>query len=152
MTNKLTKTIIISTLLMLMSAPVFAVTDTAENTEQTAVEQTQTNNQAEQTTVDVVQPDENTVSSEPTITEQVQADVDNSVKMPPKSELKHVLGKFLKTMLLVIGSCIAIVLLLLGYKRLKAPKTINHSDIDVHKNLNSPETIEEATRFFIEKF
>ena len=126
-----------------MSAPVFAVTDTVETAGQTSVEQT---------TVNVVQTDENAGSAEPTITEQVQADVDNSVKMPPKSELKHVLGKFLKTMLLVIGSCIAIFILLLGYKRLKAPKAINHSDIDVRKNLNSPETIEEATRFFIEKF
>lgn len=152
MTKKVTKTIIVSTLLMLMSAPVFSVTDTVEPTEQTAVEQTQTNNQTEQTTVDVVPADENTVSTEPTVTEQVQADVDNSVKIPPKSEIKHVLGKFFKTMLLVIGSCIAIFILLLGYKKLKAPKNITQSDIDIHKNLNSPETIEEATKFFIEKF
>lgn len=143
MANKLIKTIIISTLLILMSVPVYAVTDSVQPTGQAAVEQT---------TVDVVQSDRNTVPTEPTITEQVQADVDNSVKIPPKSEIKHVLGKFLKTMLLVIGSCIAIFILLLGYKKLKTPKTLNQNNIDVHKNLNSPETIEEATKFFIEKF
>ena len=55
-------------------------------------------------------------------------------------------------MLLVLGSCIIIYLVLLGYKRLNNPKALNISNIDIQKNLNSPETIEEATKFFIEKF
>ena len=150
MKNKLTKILIISVLLMFNVSAGYTVN--SENTEKTDVQQVQTSENVGITTVDVVPSDNNIVSTEPTITEQVQADVDNSVKIPPTSEIKHVLSKFLKTMLLVLGSCIIIYLVLLGYKRLKSPKALNISNIDIQKNLNSPETIEEATKFFIEKF
>lgn len=69
-----------------------------------------------------------------------------------KNEAKNVLSRFTKSMLLVAGSCLAIYLVLLGYKRLKGAKLINTQQVEISKNLTSPETIEEATKLFIEKF
>ena len=146
MKNKLYKIFIILALIFVNVCPAFTVTENSRNIEQTQASQNQI------TTVDVVQQDKTSVAEEPTITEQVQADVDNSVRIPSKSEIKHVLGKFLKTMLLVLGSCIIIYFALLGYKKFKSPTSLNNNDVDVKKNLNSPKTIEEATKFFIEKF
>lgn len=69
-----------------------------------------------------------------------------------KSEAQTVWLKFLKSMLLVVGSCGAIFLLLLAYKKIKRTPVIGISEIDIEKNLNSPETVEDATKFVIEKF
>ena len=69
-----------------------------------------------------------------------------------KNEVKTVLTKFLITMLWVGGSCLVIFLLLYAYKNLKKSKIVNQGHIDIAKNLNSPESIEDATKFFIEKF
>lgn len=69
-----------------------------------------------------------------------------------KNEAGSVLKKFFISMCWVGGSCLVIFLILLAYKRLKTAKLVNSAEIDITKNLNSPETIEEATKFFIEKF
>lgn len=84
--------------------------------------------------------------------------VDNNTLVPKtkvekKSEAKNVLSKFMHSMLLVGGSCVVIFLLLLAYRRFKNNKVVNPNIIvDIEKNLNTPETVEEATRFIIEKF
>lgn len=72
--------------------------------------------------------------------------------VPQKAETGIVLKKFLKSMLLVASSCAVIFLILLAYKRAKSQKKHKREDTDISKNLNSPETVEEATKFFIEKF
>ena len=64
-----------------------------------------------------------------------------------RNEAKNVL-----TMLWVGGSCLVIFLILYAYKNLKKSNIVNHGQIDIAKNLNSPESIEDATKFFIEKF
>lgn len=69
-----------------------------------------------------------------------------------KKESQNVLVKFLITMLWVAGSCGAIFLILLAYKKLSGAKFANPKQIETAKNLNSPETEEEAAKFFIEKF
>ena len=69
-----------------------------------------------------------------------------------KSEASHVLSKFLVSMLWVAGSCVAIFLLLLAYKRFKTGAVKKIVAVDISKNLNSPDTVEEATKLFIEKF
>lgn len=69
-----------------------------------------------------------------------------------KNEASSVLWKFLQSMLLVAGSCGAIFLLLFAYKKIKKTRLVNAPNIEIEKNLNSPETVEEATRFIIEKF
>ena len=69
-----------------------------------------------------------------------------------RNEAKNVLTKFLITMLWVGGSCLVIFLILYAYKNLKKSNIVNHGQIDIAKNLNSPESIEDATKFFIEKF
>lgn len=69
-----------------------------------------------------------------------------------KNEASHVFWKFLQSMLWVAGSCGAIYIVLLAYKRFKKTNFVNPRDIQIEKNLNSPETVEEATRFVIEKF
>ena len=69
-----------------------------------------------------------------------------------KDEIKHVANKFGHTMLLVLGASLTIILLLMIYKRMTSPKTVTKRQTDIAKDLESPETIEDATRFFIEKF
>lgn len=69
-----------------------------------------------------------------------------------KDEIKHVANKFGHTMLLVLGASLTIILLLMIYKRITSPKTVTKRQTDIAKDLESPETIEDATRFFIEKF
>lgn len=69
-----------------------------------------------------------------------------------KDEAGNVLKKFLISMCWVGGSCLAIFLILLAYKKLKSAKLVSTAERDISKNLNSPETIEDATKFFIEKF
>ena len=69
-----------------------------------------------------------------------------------KSEAQTVWLKFLKSMLLVTGSCGTIFLLLLAYKKIKRTPVIGIKQIDIEKNLNTPETVEDATKFVIEKF
>lgn len=69
-----------------------------------------------------------------------------------KNEKKQVMSKFIHSMLLVFGSCLAISFLLLLYKKLSQPKIVPTRDIDISKDLNTPQTIEDATKFFIEKF
>ena len=70
-----------------------------------------------------------------------------------KSELKHVLAKFAIAMSVVGGSCLVLYLGLRTYKRFKDKEDNTQiSYIDVNKNLYTPETIDEATKLFIEKF
>lgn len=69
-----------------------------------------------------------------------------------KSETKQVLKKFLKTMGLVAGSCGVIFAILLVYRRFSSAKIVQVSETKIETNLNSPETVEEATKFVIEKF
>lgn len=73
-------------------------------------------------------------------------------KTEEKSEGKKVFTKFLISMFWVAGSCIAIFLILLAYKKLKGTKLGQTKHIDISKNLNSPDTVDEAIKFFIEKF
>ncbi len=73
-------------------------------------------------------------------------------KIEKKTEAKNVLKKFFKSMLLVCGSSIVIVLLLIAYKRFKNSSIANPHYVDIEKNLNTPETVEDATKFVIEKF
>ncbi len=72
--------------------------------------------------------------------------------LPQKAETRIVLKKFLKSMLLVAGSCAGIFLILLIYKRARTPRAIKSTQADISKNLNSPESVDEAVKFFIEKF
>ncbi len=152
MKNKLTKYFISVTALLLLTMPVcFAEPQTTDQPEQSAVvEQTATQDTAQEQTQ---QEQVDTAAVEVKDTENTADTIQSQTVEPDhKREIKHVLGKFLKTMLLVIGSCLAIFLLLLGYKKIKSPKVIIQNNIDIQKNLNSPETIDEATKFFIEKF
>lgn len=73
-------------------------------------------------------------------------------KTEKRNELSGVLSKFALTLAWVSGSCVVIFLLLYAYKKLKKTSIVNPKQIDTEKNLNSPDTIEDATRFFIEKF
>ena len=71
----------------------------------------------------------------------------------PKSEIKHVLKKFAVSMSLVGGCCIILYFALKTYKRFKEKEeTVETCHIDVSKDLATPETIDSATRLFIEKF
>lgn len=74
--------------------------------------------------------------------------------MPNKKEKKHVLNKFMLSMMWVCGSCVVILGSLLLYKRFKTgredEKTGNEPDIS--QNLISPVTIDEAAEFVIKKF
>lgn len=70
-----------------------------------------------------------------------------------KSELKHVLKKFALSMSLVGGSCLVLYFALKTYKRFKEEEEAGQPyPVDTEKCLNTPETIEEATKLFIEKF
>ena len=71
----------------------------------------------------------------------------------PKSEIKHVLKKFAVSMSLVGGCCIILYFALKTYKRFKEKEeTVETCHIDVSKDLATPETIDSATKLFIEKF
>lgn len=70
----------------------------------------------------------------------------------PNKEVKHVFGKFLHTLLLVGGSCLTIIFLLLLYKKFSNKKQQIVRNINLNKDLESPETIEDAVKLFIEKF
>ncbi len=78
--------------------------------------------------------------------------VSKTLKLSGNTEAKIVLKKFLKSMFLVAGSCAAIFLLLLLYKRTRKTNQSSKQPVDISKNLNSPESIDAATKFFIEKF
>lgn len=84
--------------------------------------------------------------------------VDNAVESDAnprqKSELVHVLKKFATSMGLVVGSCAILYFALRTYKRFKEQETGEEETylVDVTKDLTTPETIEDATKFFIEKF
>lgn len=84
--------------------------------------------------------------------------VDNAVESGAtprqKSELVHVLKKFATSMGLVVGSCAILYFALRTYKRFKEQETGEEETylVDVTKDLTTPETIEDATKFFIEKF
>lgn len=70
-----------------------------------------------------------------------------------KSELSHVLKKFAISMGLVGGSCLILYIALNTYKRFKDQENNTETYlVDVTKDLTTPETIDEATKFFIEKF
>ncbi len=71
-----------------------------------------------------------------------------------KSEIKHVLKKFAFAMALVGGSCLILYFALRTYKRFKEQEILDDTSsyVDVTKNLTTPDTIEDATKFFIEKF
>ena len=78
--------------------------------------------------------------------------VSKTLKLSGNTEAKIVLKKFLKSMLLVAGSCAAIFLLLLLYRKTRKNNRAAKQPVDISKNLNSPESIDAATKFFIEKF
>lgn len=88
----------------------------------------------------------------------IQSTKDNTDVLKPKTnvekktEAKNVFGKFLTSMLWVGGSCFVIFFLLFAYKRLKNAPVINPLQTEIEKNLNTPDTVEEATKFVIEKF
>ncbi len=70
-----------------------------------------------------------------------------------KSELKHVLKKFVFAMSLVGGSCLILYFALRTYKRLKEQEdTTDTYIVDVTKDLTTPDNIDDATKLFIEKF
>lgn len=75
-----------------------------------------------------------------------------NASLKPRNEGKNVLKRFFITMLWVGGSCVAIFLILLAYKKLNSTKLGQTRQIDISKNLNSPDTTDEAIKFFIEKF
>lgn len=79
------------------------------------------------------------------------SDIQQSVKS--KSEIKHVLKKFAIAMAAVGGSGIILYLALRTYKRFREKEeNIETCCIDIKKDLSTPETIEDATKLFIEKF
>jgi len=76
----------------------------------------------------------------------------NQKKSPSKQEAKHVFGKFFQTMLLVAGSCVAIFLLLIFYKNITTKNKTTKRNIAIEKDLETPETLDDAIKLFIEKF
>ena len=69
------------------------------------------------------------------------------------TELKHVVKKFAIAMSVVGCSCLILYLSLKTYKRMKEKEDNTQIvSIDVKKHLSTPETIDEATKLFIEKF
>ena len=78
--------------------------------------------------------------------------VQNKISQTKRHEIKILLKKFGVSMSWVAGSCVVIFLMLLSYKRLKNSQQKIVINQDISKNLNSPETLDEATKFFIEKF
>ena len=73
-------------------------------------------------------------------------------KIEKSTEIKRVFAKFLKAMLLVGGSGVILFIVLYTYKRIKRNPNRGHSIDNIEKNLNTPETVDEATKFVIEKF
>lgn len=69
-----------------------------------------------------------------------------------KVELKNVLKKFGKAMALVGVSGIGLFVVLSVFRRCSTRRNNNTSSIELDKTLTSPETIDEATKFVIEKF
>lgn len=92
-----------------------------------------------------------TAKDEKTKTPVVQSELKSKNKKE-KSESQNVLVKFFITMLWVAGSCGAIFLALLAYKKLSGASFVDPKHREIAKNLNSPETIDDAAKFFIEKF
>ena len=92
-----------------------------------------------------------TVDTEQQQTQPIVQKTETTVKSR-KSEIKHVIKKFAVSMSWVFLSIIVILAVLLVYKKLGNTRNIKTNKEDISKNLNSPETVEEATRFFIEKF
>lgn len=86
--------------------------------------------------------------------EQITQEQSIQLKQTKKThkEAKHVLGKFIHTLMLVGGSCIAIFVLLTIYQRFSNRQNKPVHNIDISKDLESPETIEDAVKLFIEKF
>lgn len=73
--------------------------------------------------------------------------------LPKKQEGKIVLGKFFITMLWVVGSSAVLFLLLLLYKKHKGGvNSVERRAISKEQDLNSPVTVDEAVKLFIEKF
>lgn len=69
------------------------------------------------------------------------------------SEGKIVLGKFFTTMLWVVGSCaILFLILLLFRKRIGGMNMSVQRPMSKEQDLNSPSTVDEAVKLFIEKF
>lgn len=68
-----------------------------------------------------------------------------------KTELKNVLKKFGKAMSLVCVSGIGLFMVLTIYRKATRRRN-NTSLVDLDKTLTSPDTIEDATKFVIEKF
>lgn len=87
-----------------------------------------------------------------TAAQEVSQKANNTEKQHKNNELKHVLKKFIIAMALVGGSCTVLYFVLNAYKRIVSVQTIEHKEIDVSKNLTTPETTEDATKLFIEKF
>ncbi len=69
-----------------------------------------------------------------------------------KAELKKVLKKFGKAMGLVAISGVGLFLVLSVVRRCSSRKTKAQNSLNLDKTLTSPETIDEATKFVIEKF
>jgi len=89
----------------------------------------------------------------PDVAKVEQVKIPNVETKPYKSnEIRHVFSKFLKSMMLVAGSCFVIFLILALFKNSKSTKNSPKRNIDIQKDLNSPETIDAAVKFFIEKF
>ena len=69
------------------------------------------------------------------------------------SEGKIVLGKFFTAMLWVVGSCaILFLILLLFRKRIGGMNMSVQRPMSKEQDLNSPSTVDEAVKLFIEKF
>lgn len=69
-----------------------------------------------------------------------------------KAELKKVLKKFGKAMALVGVSGVGLFVVLSVFRRCNRNKKSSIATIELEKTLTSPETIDEATKFVIEKF
>ncbi len=83
-------------------------------------------------------------------------DIKNILKTtetPIKGEKKNVVGKFLNTMFLVVGSCVFIYAILAVYKRRKGIQEYKQPEAkDISEVLESPDTIDDAVDFVIKKF
>ena len=69
-----------------------------------------------------------------------------------KSEIKKVLKRFAKSMVLVAGSCVCIWGILLAYKRFGNKHDSDLNNKNLANDLNSPDTTDEAVKLVIEKF
>ena len=85
------------------------------------------------------------------------ANIDDNFLQPrqhisKKAELKKVLKKFGKAMALVCVSGVGLFVILSVFRGLSSRQRNSSSNLELDKVLTSPETIEEATKFVIEKF